>query len=130
MSIGVHEDSAARACVAAAPARSAGLGGLSRRLLRGLRFGHAAARALTRFWASLARFSADIGRRFFATFFAAFLVVDVALRAALDVVGRPTAGATLATSTSPPPRSRATIAAWYGFAASTISTVVRLSVTR
>src|SRR5438132_9394123 len=80
-----------------------------------------AARAFTRFCASLARASGDMGRRFFATFLTDFFA---AVLVAFDI-GRPTAGRTSAISTPAPKRSDATMAAWYGLSAATISTVVR-----
>jgi hypothetical protein len=69
-------------------------------------FAARAARALTRFCASLAFASGESGRRFFAVFFAGFA-------RPLVTGGRPTAGLTSATSTPSPNKSRATIAAWY-----------------
>jgi hypothetical protein len=77
-----------------------------------LRLAARAARAFTRFCASLARASGDSGRRFFATFLTAGLVGALDdVREPRDVVGRPTAGATLTISAPSPPSSFATIAA-------------------
>jgi len=70
---------------------------LLRRLLRGRQVPRPLGTSFHEFWASLARASGDIGRRFFAT----FLVVLAAVRMPVDAGARPTARRTSATSTSP-----------------------------